>query len=115
MGLLDSFLYGICNEVLRGIRNKRDTAKDHKLMEQIKEASERYPRVTEENLRVARLKRVKAKYFLDLSTRNEQFKKEAEKAGMSIEEYKKYCKRCISEYDETFRIYNLTHAENAEY
>lgn len=71
--------------------------------------------ISEEDLYKAKAYQRKAEYFLSLGPHNKEFKQEAEKAGMSPSEYKKYCKQCVDDYDEKYRRYNLTHTDRADY
>lgn len=77
--------------------------------------SKRWKNVSEEELKIAKAKQRKAKYFLSLGVFRKEFLDEAEKMGMTAKEYKKYCKEIITMYDELYRNYNETHYPPAEY
>lgn len=71
--------------------------------------------ISKEELYKAKAYQRKAKYLLSVGKRSDEFQEEAKNAGMTLNEYKEYCKKCIDDYDEKYRRYNLTHDDRAEY
>lgn len=71
--------------------------------------------ISKEDLYKAKAYQRKATYLLSAGKRCDEFQEEAKKAGMTLNEYKDYCKKCIDDYDEKYRRYNLTHDDRAEY
>ena len=71
--------------------------------------------ISREELYKAKVYQRKAKYLLSAGKRSDEFQEEAKNAGMTLDEYKGYCKKCIDDYDEKYRRYNLTHDDRAEY
>lgn len=112
IGVLDSFLYG-------AIRSTVNSAVDDHNQKRIKRVQEesraRYGEVTESELAAAKAQRIKAEYFLRQSKKSAELAEEAALRKMTVSEYLKYCKKCISNYEDTLRIYNLTHDIPAEY
>ena len=71
--------------------------------------------ISKEELYKAKSYQRKARYLLSVGMHNDEFQEEAKNAGMTLNEYKDYCKKCIDDYDEKYRRYNLTHDDRAEY
>ena len=96
------------------VLSKHDAIIDFIIKRSIPE-SQRWKKVSEEELKIAKANQRKAKYLLSCGTRSWEFLDEAERADMTAREYKKYCKEAIAMYDELYRTYNRTHYPPAEY
>lgn len=70
--------------------------------------------ITEEILYKYKAFQRKANYFLHIANKKE-IEEEADNNHLSVKEFKQKCKNDIEEYDEVFRLYNLTHKTPAEY
>ena len=68
-----------------------------------------------EKMKYARAMERKAQYGLHLPKFSKELRVEAEEANMSIEEYKKWCKKTIEQYEIMVREYNSTHSEQWQY
>lgn len=112
MGFLEAFLGGVIIHNLRRADENRNLKRIERTQE---EAKAQYGEITEAELAAAKAQRIKAEYFLQQSKKSAEFVDEAALHKMSASEYLKYCKRCISNYEDTLRIYNLTHNIPAEY
>lgn len=112
MGVLDSLLYG----AIRSTVNSAVDDHNQKRIKRVQEESKaRYGEITESELAAAKAQRIKAEYFLRQPKKSAELLEEAALHKMSVSEYLKYCKKCISNYEDTLRIYNLTHDVPAEY
>ena len=56
-----------------------------------------------------------SKNLLSLGKNSSEFKKVAKDCNMTPDEFERYCKKCIDDYDEIHRQYNLTHDEAVAY